>query len=221
MRIPAGLRARIAEPEVLNRILALKSRGVPTIDAVSFDTSGYTERELSPERKIWLTDEGDGVSLRYFAQKPILPENMPTIAALRERYLIGLAGSKTQLVECDTLEMVGCRSLRVIVKAPAAAGEIMYAASITIPRRYFSFALKILCPERDGGQRESALREKLASGEIAAEVAGQWTPDDRSYDAEFPQSAVARARRFLARCEASVKVDTRVTSAAEFALPEL
>ncbi len=209
----------------------------PTLDSVRFDTTGYeaggephgganSHRYARQQARVWFTPDGDGVGLYFFALPPDLP-NVASIEELLAFHSAGLASSGGQVVELSSLLLDGCPAVRLIVKIPQQPTGMTYVGSLTIPFRDFSFVVKVQCVKRGcTGMRESVLlARRLRAGEMPLLNAGRmqlanWNPDDESFDAEFPDHPVSRARMVLARLASSILVDKGVKGLPGFPLPE-
>ena len=107
----------------------------------------------------------------------------------------------------------------------------------SIPRRSFSYVLKIQCEERGptGLRDASVLDQALAQGRVAIGKDGGVTgwaadpydpdfraevlrnqADDERYDADFPDHPLSRLRRGLKDVESTLSLAASIKTAAEF-----
>jgi hypothetical protein len=193
-----------------------KGPGRPTLDSVTFDAAGYRPREASGPMRAWLTPEGDGFGLYFFAKPPDIPPSKD-IDDLRRFYQAQVGKSGGTIVETSPLRLDGCPALKTLVKVPQTPSGLTFVASITIPFRDFSFVLKVQSEEHGvTGVREAVLLDRhLATGAVPEvsdgrmHVAG-FEPDNESFDAEFPTHPLSRARRTIKHVAMTARLDTKL-----------
>jgi hypothetical protein len=197
--------------------------------SVSFDVTDLTPIQpissagAGPMRMIWMSKEGDGISLNFFDKPPNLPAGLSSMPELGRFYQEQLKGSAAKLVSLAILRLDGCRAVELVIKSPQKPAGMTCLGSLTIPFRALSFVIKVQCEERGTtGVREAVLFERgLKSGEVTmgdGGVAG-FHPDDPRHDAEFPAHPLSRARRLLRRIAQTVKIADDVRSLPPFDLP--
>ncbi|MDP6447401.1 MAG: hypothetical protein QGG36_22535 [Pirellulaceae bacterium] len=193
-----------------------------SIDSVSFAREGYEyQGEETPGRvRIWLTPGGDALELYYFPAPPDLPRNAVSIDDFRAFYDEVLSGSNAKILEAALTTIDECRVYQMIVSVPQQPTGAVYVASVTVPRRDFSFVLKIQAAEFGAtGQKEAVLLDRhLATHPEGGADAPDY--DAVGNDAEFPHHPVARVRRTLRDIAQSLSIDAETKSAAPFPLPD-
>jgi hypothetical protein len=206
-----------------------ESGGKPSLDSVSFDTTGFASQgDPEPSRvRVWHTPEGDGLGMFFFSTPPNLPANATSVDELTDFYrrLIGDSGGK--LLEVSVLVAGGVAIVRTILSAPQQPTGRTYVGSLTLPFRDFSFVIKCQCAEHGptGGKEAILLANSRAANEPMTIKGGRfhipgWNPDDPKHDAEFPHHPVARVRRVLEHVAATLTVAEDVRELPDFTLPK-
>lgn len=194
-----------------------------SLDSLRFNSAEYTFEGESGQSRLWVTEDGDRVSLHLFTVRPDLPK-VGTVADLRGFYTQGIEASGGQLVETSLLRVGGCPAIKVVVKVPQQPFGMTYVGSLTIPFRDFSFVVKVQCQERGTtGLREAVLLDRqLAAGEVPESALGRVhvEADAEEFDVEFPQHPVSRVRRVLQQVCDSLVLDAEVAGATGFTLPK-
>ena len=200
----------------------------PSLDAVRFDTTGYTfQGEPQPGMvRVWHTPEGDGLGVYFFPMPPDLPGNATSADELAEFYRRLLGDSGGKLIEARVVVAGGCPAVRTILSLPQQSSGRTYVGSLTVPFRDFSFVLKCQCAEGGPtGLKEAMLFDRSRAANEPMQVEGGcfhipgWNPDDLRHDAEFPDHPVARVRRVLDTVAGSLVLSGEVRELPGFALP--
>ena len=207
------------------------------LDRVVLGSDNWREEATDAPMRIWRNEAGDGMSLFYFDLPPDIPVALTAVDELRRFYRLLVAEAIGGLVELDVVAFDGLPGIRQIVKHPQAGGDMTYLGSCTIPRRSFSYVLKIQCEERGptGLRDASVLDQALAQGRVAIGKDGGVTgwaadpydpdfraevlrnqADDERYDADFPDHPLSRLRRGLKDVESSLSLAASIKTAAEF-----
>lgn len=217
---------------------------MPTLDSIKFDTADFTFIGDEDNARVWHTRDGDGIGLYYFPLTPDIEADIQSVAEVRSHYRRLTDGSGSGLVECDTLLVHGCRTVRTIIKVPQQPTGMTYLGSLTFPFREFSFVVKVQCMERGiTGLRESTiLAELLESGKIiidddtqAGPIPG-WVPDaddpafvsgftgnrseEEKYDQRFPTHPLSKVRLLLNHIQTTVQLTDEIRNAPEFLYPK-
>lgn len=204
-----------------------KREVTPTIDSLSFGTSGWKyhgERQPN-EMRVWQTPEGDAVSLHFFGIPPNLPaaRSIEDIATL---YAEGLRASDAKLVECSLTTVADCQCICLLIKVPQRPSGMMYQGVYTLPFRDFSFVVKIQCAEVGAtGLREAVLFAQRSKAGGTPNTSGSgpvfsdWDPDAPEHDARFPTHPISRLRRLLAHVQSTATIDGTVRALPGFRLP--
>ncbi len=197
---------------------------MPSIDALSFDTTELQSHGEVAGQRVWFTAEGDGIGLNFFAVPPDLPRDIRSPEHLREFYA-SILESPASLVALAITEIANCPGIRLILKAPQEPSGVTYVGSLTIPFRDFSFVITVQCQEHGtSGVRETVLLTRLLkTGQVAVDdaggIIGAWEPDDEQYDPEFPEHPLSRLRSAVNRIESSIAIDAGTRREPTFPLP--
>jgi len=194
------------------------------LDLISFDETGFRREAKGDDLRIWRSDYGDGLGLYYFAKPPNIPVPLDQVDELRSSIRGMVTGGA--MIELDVVDVDGVSSIRQIVKKPQQPTGMTYVGSFTFPFRDRSLVLKIQCEERGmTGMREAVVLDQLlGNGSVTVndgKVEG-WSADpydasielplmrnlaeDPSYDAQFPDHPLSRARRALAQLQGSLRL---------------
>lgn len=198
---------------------------MPSLDSLTFDTSGLRFNHEEAGRKVWFTPEGDGISLYFFNKPPDLPRPIASVQELRDFYLSMLKNGPAKLVELGITRVAGCPAIRLIIKSPKEKFGKTYLGSITMPFQDFSYVVKVQCEERGvTGLREAILFDKMhkdgtISIDSAGQISGPWNPDSTEHDASFPQHPLSRLRKLLSRIETTAVIDDTAKNEPGFQLP--
>lgn len=213
------------------RLFRRGSRGggaKPSLDAVRFDTTGYSfQAELqSGKLRVWHTPEGDGLGLYLFPVPPDLPAGAASVDELAAFYRRLVADSDSKLVEVRVVIASGCPAVRTILSVAQQPSGRTYLGSLTLPFRAFSFVLKCQCTEGGPtGLKEAVLLDRRWGAKEPMQIGEEqlptpdWDPDALQHDAEFPGHPVARARRVLDHVEGSLIIADEVRELPGFTLP--
>ncbi|MFE5244354.1 MULTISPECIES: hypothetical protein [unclassified Streptomyces] len=167
----------------------------------------------------WTNDEGDVLSLHYFALPPDLPAGLDDGPALRGTLTHWTAQAGGGLIEASVKRLGGLPALRQILKLPLPqqpSGQV-FIGSFTVPRQGCSTVVKIQAPERGmTGMREAVVMAKVGPDSYfrphpyAPDVQGGLpfhAADHAQWDTEFPAHPLTRVRRTLDALADAVTVD--------------
>jgi hypothetical protein len=200
----------------------------PSLGAISFDTTGYTDQGEPQPRKVrvWYTPEGDGLGVYFFAMPPDVPANVGSVDELAAFYRRQLGESGGNLVEVSVVIASDCPVIRTIVSVPQQPSGRTYVGSLTVPFRDFSFVIKCQCVESGPtGLKEALLFDRSRAANEPMQIEGGrlfipgWNADDLKYDIEFPDHPVARTRRLLNHVISTLVVASSVRELPGFPLP--
>jgi hypothetical protein len=180
-------------------------------------------KDNDESNKVWYNNSGDKLSLNFFSKKPDLLEEITDIHSLRNMYRNMITQANGAIVEIDKEYINSLLVLKTIFKFAQDPSGLAYLASYTIPRKSFSFVLKLQCHEHGiTGMRESViLDEAIAKGlvEVATKKGWFFDPydpdfqapllsniaDKEEYDVRFPNHPLSRVRKYLKMIKESVK----------------
>ena len=213
---------------------------MPSLDSIKFDTAHFTFLGDEANKRVWNTQDGDGIGLYYFPIPPDIEADIESVAEVRSAYRKSTETSGNGLVECETLLLDECRAIRTIIKAPQQPTGMTYLGSLTFPFRDFSFVIKVQCLERGitGWREATVLDELISSGEIIIDEHTQqgpspgWAPDandpafvsgftgnrseEPKYDKQFPTHPLSKARLLLHHIQITVRVADEIRNAPKF-----
>lgn len=200
----------------------------PSIDSISFNNTGY-EYKGEPESgkvRVWHTPAGDGVGIYFFPVRPDLPR-VHSENELAASYTMALKKTGNRLVEVRIVVAANCLAVRTIVSEQRQPSGLTFVGSLTVPFRDFSFVVKCQCAEMGpltGGKEAILLSRRLQVSSTEElknpRLISDFNPDDPSYDTEFPNHPVARARRLLDHIADSLIIAGKVRKLPGFPLPK-
>ncbi|KAF0845080.1 hypothetical protein [Nocardia caishijiensis] len=159
----------------------------------------------------------DVVALNYVDGAPDLPARLDDLKRLRKRLAEHHARTGC-LIEAFVVWVDQLPALLRVEKTrtPGPHGELVFAASIVVPKDRCSAVFQIICPETGPpGARERTVGSRFRRDEMcpphpyAPGLRGQLPyllSDDVRFDAEFPHHALTRARRWVAETVPNVAV---------------
>jgi hypothetical protein len=211
---------------------------MPSLDSVTFDTTGLRLEDESGESRVWRSPAGDGVGLYHIPLRPDIGADLQSIDEVRRFYRVTVADSGGAIIEVDTRTLSGCTAVRVIVKVQQQQQQqphgMTYVGSITLPFRDFSFVAKAQCEERGtAGVRDSVVMdEALREGRVMIDAETQllqgWMCDPYDstlgggfhrnlseapeYDERFPDHPLSRLRRIMRQIESTLSLADEMRS---------
>ena len=214
---------------------------MPSLDSITFDTTGLIPQGDMNGVRVWQTPEGNGLGLYYFPIPPDISADINSLASLNSFYGSQMAAANLTGISIKTLDIDECKFIKMIVRVPQQPLGMMYIGSLTLPFRDFSFVVKMQCSESGiTGMRESLiLNELLENGEVefdnkSDEFEGWEMPlgtvnspswrinraEAVEYDARFPNHPLSILRRTFDQIEKSIKVSDNVKREPRFSYPE-
>jgi hypothetical protein len=187
------------------------------VASVTFATAGWSRTGDADGLRAWSNDAGDELSLHYFDKPPDLAAPLSDIDAIRDGYRVMIASASGTLVEVSSGHLAGVESLRTIVKIPQQPHGMTYIGSWTIPKKTFSFVIKVCCAEHGfTGARENLLLWKSLMGQSGSDPLSF---DNEQWDAEFPNHPLSRVRATLRQIENTCVLGNEVCDAEPFGVP--
>jgi hypothetical protein len=187
-------------------------RVAPPLDGIAFDRTGMTHEGVQNGQSTWTTADGD--SLFAWCNLRSKPLARMSVDQMKRSIVSGLAEHPVKLVELSPITIDGCPVLRMIRKGPQRPTDMTYTATLSFLFRDFAPVIAVMCPERGmTGLREAVLLDRLlGTGEVTItqppRIDGNWNPDDKRYDPEFPEHPLSRARRLLAHVERTCRLSS-------------
>jgi hypothetical protein len=205
-----------------------------TLDSIELRADDWTPVESNAGMKSWKNEVGDLLTIHYFQARPDLGARLGDVAALRSFFRTMVLKNGGGIISVDVLELGGLPAVRAVVKVPQTPKGTTYLASLTIPRRDFSFVVKVQCQEvGEVGARDHALfgrfvasQQRLSSWELDPYDGSRRDKIMRNrgeaeeYDVQFPDHPLSRARRYLGLIEATIHVHQEVARAPAFFGPD-
>jgi hypothetical protein len=201
---------------------------MPSLDSVTFDTTGLAFDGERDGVRVWSKPPGDVVALHYFPIPPDIPVGLGDVAAIQECTRTAATHGGAAIIEVDVIVVHELLALRQIVKVPQQPHGITYLGIITLPYRSFSFVLKVQCLESvPTGVRDAViLGELMDEGRVTIDEAGPairgWMRDpydptltdgfrynlseDAKYDIRFPAHPLSRLRPLLTRLQGTIQL---------------
>ncbi|MDB4995028.1 MAG: hypothetical protein JWM74_2460 [Myxococcaceae bacterium] len=125
---------------------------MPTLDSIRLDVSAWKPVKTARDMRMWRRGDDEELSIHLFDSPPDIGAPLDDVAALRAFYGSMVASGGVALVSVD-LRTIGTPPLswiEVILELPAPGSAPTldpggYSATLTLPRRDFSFVLKLQC----------------------------------------------------------------------------
>jgi hypothetical protein len=125
---------------------------MPTLDSLRLDVSSWEPLKTAPDERAWRRGDDEELSVHLFESPPDIGAPLDDLAALRAFYGTMVASGGVALVSVD-LRALGTPPLpwiEVVLELPAPGSAPTldpggYSATLTLPRRDFSFVVKLQC----------------------------------------------------------------------------
>ncbi|WP_375771933.1 hypothetical protein NR798_13935 [Archangium gephyra] len=216
---------------------------MPSLQDVQLELTGWTRVQQSHTESHWRNDVGDVLSLLYFGLPPDIPAPLEQLSPLRAGYRSIISKAGGGIVEVETQPLAGLRAVRSIFKLPQQPFGMTYVASLTLPFADCSFVLKVQCAEHGmTGLRDNTVFAQAMSrvmptlnGDPQRWIDEHWFQDpydpadrspvmrnlseDPSYDAQFPDHPLSRARSYLPLLERSFRISPALRQIRPFTGP--
>jgi hypothetical protein len=196
----------------------------PHARSIGFDTAGFYLRHAAERRLIWGNTLGDTIQLDV-DEKPSKP--LP-IGRMRDLLRDEAARASGALISVEMASLQGLPLLRAVLKYGRPEGAARFVALLVVHGRACCASIRIECGVGGRiGAREAAVRERLIDAGELAPAGGEgssagWAQDpyapghvapvlrdrsdDERFDADFPDHALSRLRRYVARVEATARL---------------
>jgi len=198
----------------------------PSLDSVTFGTSGCTCSDDSDSRRTWVTPDGDILALFFYHKAPDLPVDARTPEELKAFYQGAVCSDRVRMIEFELAELERVPCVWMLLKVLREPHGATYLGSLTIPFESFSYVLKMQADEKGiTGMRETALLFKAQSeGSVRftadGELEGDFNPDDACFDSQFPDHPVSRLRRVFYGVRKSLRLSKEIKKKPHFPLPQ-
>ena len=189
------------------------------------------------EMSVWQNDVGDGLSLTLAPHPPALGAPLDDLNALRRFVRTEAAEAEAGIVEVDVIDLDTLPAVRFIVKKPQQPSGMTYEGTLLLPRRDFSFTIRVLCRETGvTGRRDAAVFLRLAAEhDVPEDTPDGWfsdpydplfegrtlrnLSDDPEWDDLFPDHPLSRCRAHLQMLEERISLKEEVRVAPAFTGP--
>jgi hypothetical protein len=213
---------------------------MPSLDSITFDTTGLIPQGDKNGVRGWQTQSGDGIGIYFFPIPPDILADINSPESLSAFYGKMIAEAKNITgISIDSMDIDGCKFVKMIIKVPQQPFGMSYIGSLTLPFRNFSFVVKMQCAERGAtGMREAfVVDELMGKGEIKIDKSGKFEGWDKpsvssrsevwkinraeavEYDERFPNHPLSILRRTFSRIEKSIRVSDDVKKEPKFSYP--
>jgi len=187
------------------------------INLITFPTFDWEIVKDEEFFKQWINKEQTvALSINYFDSKPDLPY-LNDIDVVREFYRKELSAHNGGLIEVNTKEIEGYKTIKTLFKISQEPTGISYLASLTFPFKNHSFVIKIQSLEYGmSGTREAEITDSLLENkELTPDGNGykEWANDPYKkefekgllmnvsekevYDSLYPNHALSKARKLI------------------------
>ena len=196
----------------------------PTLDSVAFDPAGSRCVGGEDGEQIWITPDGDRLSLQLFPRPPDLPAGLRHVFALLDHFERHVVTAPAKIVDFDVPEVDGVRALWMILKVPQQPAGMTYLGSLTLPFERCSLVLKVQCREhgitgvRDTAALVKAMHDGLVRSGADGRIEGEFHADDPRLDRHFPDHPVSRLRRLMRAVQPSIRLGPALKQQAPFPL---
>jgi hypothetical protein len=183
--------------------------------------------ERHDERTWFDPRTGDQVSLTYIGMVPDIPAPLDDLPLLRRKLAEETAESGS-IIEAHVVRLGGLPALFQLIKLPIPGQDtgLAFIAAFTVPRAGCSAVLRIQCAEGQmTGIRESTVAAQVGFENCfpphpyAPEVRGQLpynVADEASWDQQFPEHPLTRARAWAHHTLATAQVDPQFAALPPF-----
>lgn len=183
--------------------------------------------ERHDERTWFDPRTGDQVSLTYIGMVPDIPAPLDDLPLLRRKLAEETAESGS-IIEAHVVRLGGLPALFQLIKLPIPGQDtgLAFIAAFTVPRANCSAVLRIQCAEGQmTGIRESTVAAQVGFENCfpphpyAPDVRGQLpynVADEASWDQQFPEHPLTRARAWAHHTIATARVDPQFAALPPF-----
>jgi hypothetical protein len=199
-----------------------------SLDSVTFDANGLVPQGDDGNRRLWLTGDGNPVTLYYFSKPSPMSASPQNLDRWRAEMRESSIRRKGAIIEVELRTLDGCAAIHDIAKVPQTPFGMGYLGCVTLPFRDFGYMVAVACRERGiTGMRDTAIfAELIRKGEVklgdgsdhpvgwmqdpydpsVATPPGRNRSDDERYDARFPDHPLSRVRQLLRQIESMLSL---------------
>lgn len=202
---------------------------MPTLECISFNTSGWTPEEASEDQIAWTNESGDRLEYRLNHAPPVLPVLYPLEGF--QRYVSeNWQDPQTAVISADVLSIRGTFVVRSILKHQVSDDQQVYHGRICLPFRDFSYEIRITTtPLSLPSERETEVRSEMDQHEGGMQT-WQQDPycqdrkqdylcsesDNEEYDSRFSDDPLALLRQEMVKIIASIQSVREVRNSVPF-----
>lgn len=201
---------------------------MPTLECISFNTSGWTPTEASEELIVWTNEANDRMEYRISEKAPVLPPLYP-MEGVQKFASEHWQNENTALISVEVISVRGMSIVRSVLKRKIGDSQISYHGRFHIPFRDFAFEIKLkTAPISIPTVRESELHAEHNQGEDASipweqdpYVTGNGSflcceSDHGAYDTRFPEDPLTLLRQEMIKIVSSLVTVREVRNSVPF-----
>ena len=204
---------------------------MPDIQSVSFSTAGWQLARDEGMMRTWENAEGDSLSLHVFLEVPDLVGPLSRIDRIQDSYRKLIVQSGGALIEVEADQLDDLPALRTIFKFAQEPHGMSYSGAWVIPRRCFSFVVRVICAEHG----QTGTRDTLVALKLQLPNSKDWfqdpydsrfrapvlrnRSDDSEWDGLFPQHPLSCLRACLRSVKDSITIAEDVRQSEPFVGP--
>jgi hypothetical protein len=222
---------------LLSRKVMSEKQTMPSLESITFDTTGLSFQGDKNGVRVWYASSGDGLGLYYFPVTPDISADINSLISVRSFYGKQVASAGAGVISIDTLDIDGCKLIKMIIRVPQQPSGVIYLGSLTLPFKDFSFVVKMQCAERGStGIRETLIMDELlkvrevridSSGKIEGWFQDPYDPtasamwmmnkaESDKYDIRFPEHPLSILRQTLRQIESLMRISEEVKKEPKF-----
>lgn len=202
---------------------------MPTLDCISFNTSGWTPEEATEDMIAWSNEAGDRLEYHIFATPPALPVLYP-VEGFQKFASDNWQDAETALIYADVLSVRGTSVVRAILKQKLDRHSQIYLGRIHLPFRDFGYEIRLATiPHPTPSIRETEISDELILNldEPVRWLRDPYTPDRpgdylccesdaEEYDSRYPDDPLTLLRQEMVKIIASIQTVREVRNSIPF-----
>lgn len=204
---------------------------MPTLQCLTFDTSGWKPQDDNETSRSWANDGGDRLSLQLFSVPPDLPALYP-IEPLRAHYRSHWQTAASAMIGVDVLQVRGMSLVRSVFKHRLKENRQYYTGQLILPYRDFCYTIDVATvPEMLPTERETVILEMISAqsgmcqlnwGEDPYDTTVQGAylanpSDAENWDHQFTVQGLSVVRRSLGKIVATLMATREIRNSVPFA----
>jgi hypothetical protein len=131
---------------------------MPTLNSITFDLTEWNTVRKDDAMAVWSDDDGDFLAVNLFHVTPDIPPPSDGVQHLRDYFRQQCAAPDSGIVEVEVVSICGIPCGRLVVKSRMRPTGFTFQGTCVIPKRDFSFVIRVQCLERGTtGAREASV----------------------------------------------------------------